>query len=103
VNVTLTVIVSPAITLGLLTILISLTSIVAQLARRGVPAVVISVPGQEHVLDVPSQALTTATKNKAIAIVQRETKIFFVFIFALILFNYVESFFLQDYRVFPSL
>jgi hypothetical protein len=74
----------------------SLTSIVAQVVISPVGAGVASVPGQEQALVVPSHtAETVATKNNAIAIVQRETKIFFVFIFALILFNYVESFFLQ--------
>jgi hypothetical protein len=64
----------------------SLTSIVAQLARRGVLVLTTGVPGQAHALELPSHTVaeTVATINKAIAIVQRETKIFFVFIFALI-------------------
>jgi hypothetical protein len=60
-----------------------------QLARLGVLVLVAGVTRQAH--DAPSvpshTALTVATKNNTIAIVQRETKIFFVFIFALILFN----------------
>jgi hypothetical protein len=81
-------------------------------AIGGSSGVVISVPQQSHasslvepqveqghaLVVLSHKALTVATKNKAIAIVQRETKIFFVFIFALILFNYVESFFLQYSR-----
>ena len=79
-------------------------SIVTHPARGASDVTVLAVPQHSQSTsvvdwqDVQTSALAVATKNNTIAIVQRETKIFFVFIFALILFNYVESFFLQYSR-----